>query len=242
MQGPIPRHWRVMSNVAVTDPGTPADVANPAYGVQPEFDADFAWMLALDVVTLGAINGPAAGVGFVLACYCDLRFAAEGAKLTTSHGKLNLPAEYGLSWLLPRLIGLTHANDLLLSSRVVRAEEAAAMGLINRVVPVEDVLAEAMAYADQLVRLVSPTSLATTKRQIALDQLHDNVGSSVASGPTATRRDGLATRLHGGQSESSEPTRLPTGPNHRAAWTWPIDQRNRVWETSMTSNSADSLG
>jgi enoyl-CoA hydratase/carnithine racemase len=161
------------------DPGTPADVANPGYGVQPEFDADFAWMLALDVVTLGAINGPAAGVGFVLACYCDLRFAAEGTKLTTSHGKLNLPAEYGLSWLLPRLIGLTHANDLLLSSRVVRAEEAAAMGLINRVVPAEDVLTDAMDYANQLVRLVSPASLATTKRQIAVDQLHDNVGSSV---------------------------------------------------------------
>ena len=80
------------------------------------------------------MNGPAAGVGFVLACYCDLRFAAEGAKLTTSHGRLGLPAEYGLSWLLPRLIGVTRAADLLLSSRVVLAEEAETMGLVNRVV------------------------------------------------------------------------------------------------------------
>ncbi len=161
------------------DAGTPPDLVNPAYGTRPQFDADFAWMLALDVVTIAAVNGPAAGVGLVLACYCDLRFAAEGAKLTTSHGKLNLPAEYGLSWLLPRLIGLTHANDMLLSSRVVLAEEAAAMGLINRVLPAEEVLPAATRYARQLVESVSPASLATTKRQISVDQLHDDVGSSV---------------------------------------------------------------
>ena len=84
---------------------------------------------------IAAINGPAAGIGLVLACYADLRFAAAGTKLTTAHGKLNLPAEYGLSWLLPRMIGLTRANDLLLTSRVVLAEEALAMGLVNAVVP-----------------------------------------------------------------------------------------------------------
>jgi len=161
------------------DPGTPPDLVDPAYGVRPEFDADFAWMLALDVVTMAAVNGPAAGVGFVLACYCDLRFVAEGAKLTTSHGKLNLPAEYGLSWLLPRLIGLTHANDLLLSSRVVLAEEAAGMGLVNRVLPGHHLMIETTNYARELVELVSPASLATTKRQIAVDQLHDDVGTSV---------------------------------------------------------------
>ena len=61
----------------------------------------------------------------MLACYADLRFAAAGAKLTTVHGRLGLPAEYGLSWVLPRLIGLGRAADLLISSRVVLAEEAA---------------------------------------------------------------------------------------------------------------------
>ena len=66
---------------------------------------------------VAAINGPAAGVGFALACYCDVRLAAAGAKLTTAHGRLGLPAEFGLSWLLPRLIGAARAADLLLSSR-----------------------------------------------------------------------------------------------------------------------------
>ncbi len=161
------------------DAGTPEDLAMPGYGVRPELDADFAWLLGLHTVTVAAINGPAAGVGLVLACYCDLRFAAAGAKLTTAHGRLNLPAEYGLSWLLPRLVGLTHANDLLLSSRAVLAEEALAMGLVNRVLPAEEVLDAATTYARELVTTVSPASLATTKRQVTLDLLHDDVGASV---------------------------------------------------------------
>ncbi len=110
------------------DAGLGDDVAMPGYGVRPEFDADFAYMFGIQKPIIAAINGPAAGVGFVLACYCDLRFAAQGAKLTTSHGRLGLPAEYGLSWLLPRLIGVTRAADLLLSSRVVLGEEAAQLG------------------------------------------------------------------------------------------------------------------
>jgi len=89
----------------VYDAGLGDDVAMPGYGVRPEFDADFAYMFGIPKPIIAAINGPAAGVGFVLACYCDLRFAARGAKLTTSHGRLGLPAEYGLSWLLPRLVG-----------------------------------------------------------------------------------------------------------------------------------------
>ncbi len=85
------------------DAGLGDDVAMPGYGVRPEFDADFAYQFGIPKPIIAAINGPAAGVGLVLACYCDLRFAAAGAKLTTSHGRLGLPAEYGLSWLLPRL-------------------------------------------------------------------------------------------------------------------------------------------
>ena len=98
------------------DPGTPDEMATPGYGVRPEFDADFAYQFGMAKPVIAALNGPAAGVGLVMACYADLRFAVTGAKLTTSHGKLNLPAEFGLSWLLPRLIGVTRANDLLLSS------------------------------------------------------------------------------------------------------------------------------
>jgi len=161
------------------DPGTPDDLATPGYGVHDSFDHDFAFHLGLRTPVIAAINGPAAGVGLVLACYCDLRFAAAGTKLTTAHGRLNLPAEYGLSWILPRIVGLGRANDLLLSSRVVLAEEALELGLVNRVAPGDEVLAEAQAYAHELAHGVARRSLAETKRAIALDQCRD-LGTSVA--------------------------------------------------------------
>lgn len=160
------------------DPGTPEALAEPGYGVRPEFDADFAYHFGLTKPVIAAINGPAAGVGFVLACYADLRFAAAGAKLTTAHGKLHLPAEFGLSWLLPRLIGLTRANDLLLSSRIILAEEALAWGLINAVLPPEELLPYTYNYARNLILTVSPGSLRETKRQIYAD-LHRDVGTAV---------------------------------------------------------------
>ena len=160
------------------DSGLRGEIANPGYGVRPEFDADFAYHFGLKKPVIAAINGPAAGVGLVLACFADLRFAAAGAKLTTAHGKIGLPAEYGLSWLLPRLIGLTHANDLLLSSRVVLAEEAAAMGLVNAVLPGEELLSHTYGYARTLATGVSPSSMAETKRQIYSD-LHRDAASAV---------------------------------------------------------------
>jgi len=160
------------------DPGTPPDLARPGYGVRPELDHDFAFHFGLTTPVIAAVNGPAAGVGLVLACYADLRFATAGAKLTTAHGRLNLPAEYGLSWLLPRLIGLGRANDLLLSSRVVLAEEALDMGLVNQVHPGHDLLDATYEYARLLATTISPRSLAQTKRQIALD-LHRDLGTSV---------------------------------------------------------------
>ena len=161
------------------DPGVGPELAMPGYGVRPEFDHNFAFLFGLTTPVIAAVNGPAAGVGFVLACYCDLRFAAAGAKLTTSHGRLHLPAEYGLSWLLPRLIGSGRAMDLLLSSRVVLAEEAEAMGLVNWVVPGEALLDEVRDYARVLAHEISPGSLAATKRQVYVDW-HRDVGSAVA--------------------------------------------------------------
>ncbi len=160
------------------DAGLGDDVAMPGYGVRPEFDADFAYQFGIPKPIIAAVNGPAAGVGLVLACYCDLRFAARGAKLTTSHGRLGLPAEYGLSWLLPRLIGVTRAADLLLSSRVVLAEEAEQLGLVNRALPPDELLAHTYAYAGQLATEVAPSSLAVTKLQLYRD-LHGDVATSV---------------------------------------------------------------
>jgi enoyl-CoA hydratase/carnithine racemase len=161
------------------DAGTPDDIARPGYGTDPRFDVDFAYHFGLSKPIVAAVNGPAAGVGFVLACYCDLRFAAAGAKLTTAHGRLGLPAEYGLSWLLPRLIGLARANDLLLSSRIVLAEEAMAMGLVNEVVAPEQLLERVEEYAGRLASTVSPESLRATRHQVYAD-LHGDVATAVA--------------------------------------------------------------
>jgi enoyl-CoA hydratase/carnithine racemase len=160
------------------DPGTPPDLARPGYGVRAEFDADFAFQFGLRKPVIAAVNGPAAGVGLVMACYADLRFAVPGAKWTTAHGRMNLPAEYGLSWLLPRLIGLTAANDLLLSSRVFLSDEAMALGLLNGLFPADELLPRTYAYARNLIETVSPGSVATTKRQIYTD-LHRDAASSV---------------------------------------------------------------
>ena len=162
------------------DSGTGSDLAMPGYGVSSEFDQNFAFMFGLNVTTIAAVNGAAAGVGFVLACFCDLRFAAKDAKLTTAHGPLGLPAEFGLSWLLPRLIGLTRANDLLLSSRVLTASETDGWGLFNNVVEAEQLLSHVMSYARELHARVSPSAQRMTKLQVYLDQ-HRDVGSAVAA-------------------------------------------------------------
>ncbi|MGE3077013.1 MAG: enoyl-CoA hydratase-related protein [Dehalococcoidia bacterium] len=161
------------------DSGIREAVANPGYGVRPEFDTNFAFHFGLTKPVIAAINGPAAGVGLVLACFADIRFAAAGAKLTTAHGRLGLPAEFGLSWLLPRLIGLSRAQELLVSSRVFLTEEAAEIGLIHQVLPPEELIPAVRAYAANLASRVAPSSMRVTRHQVYTD-LHRDIGSSVA--------------------------------------------------------------
>jgi enoyl-CoA hydratase/carnithine racemase len=115
---------------------------------------------------IAAINGACAGVGLVLAAMCDIRFAAAGAKFTSAFSRRGLIAEYGSSWLLPRLIGPANALDVMLSGRVFLAEEAERMGLVNRVVEPERLLDVARAYAGDIAQNCSPYSLATIKRQL----------------------------------------------------------------------------
>lgn len=115
---------------------------------------------------IAAVNGACAGLGLVNALMCDLRFAAEGAKITTAFVRRGLVGEYGLAWLLPRLVGPAHALDLLLSGRVVLAEEAAQMGLVNRVTSPEALMEETLAYARDLAANCSPASMAVIKDQV----------------------------------------------------------------------------
>jgi enoyl-CoA hydratase/carnithine racemase len=118
---------------------------------------------------IAAINGAAAGLGLVEALYCDLRFAAPEAKLTTAFARRGLIAEYGIAWLLPRLIGPSRALDLLLSGRVVQGEEALRLGLVDRVCDPGRLLDDAVAYAAELATHCSPWSMATIKAQVHAD-------------------------------------------------------------------------
>jgi enoyl-CoA hydratase/carnithine racemase len=120
----------------------------------------------LDTPLIAAINGAAAGLGLVQALCCDVRFFTPEAKLTTSFARRGLIAEYGLSWMLPRLVGTGNAFDLALSGRVVRGEEALKMGLVDRLADPEHLLEEAIAYARDLAENCSPLSMAIIKRQL----------------------------------------------------------------------------
>jgi enoyl-CoA hydratase/carnithine racemase len=118
---------------------------------------------------IAAINGAAAGLGLVEALYCDIRFSTPEAKFTTAFARRGLIGEYGITWLLPRLIGQSAALDLLLSARVLRGEEAHRLGLVDRLAPRESVLEEAVAYATELAEQCSPTSMAIIKAQVLAD-------------------------------------------------------------------------
>ncbi|MEG3628157.1 enoyl-CoA hydratase-related protein [Streptomyces poriticola] len=118
---------------------------------------------------IGAVNGVAAGLGMVEALYCDIRFGSPSARFTTAFAQRGLIAEYGISWMLPRLVGHSRATDLLLSSRMVEAEEAIRLGLLDHLVPTGSVVDAAAAYAADLARRCSPASMATIKSQLSND-------------------------------------------------------------------------
>ena len=118
---------------------------------------------------IAAVNGACAGIGFIQAVACDLRFASATAKMTVAFSRRGLPAENSLSWMLQRLVGAGNAADLLLSSRVVTGDEAHALGLVNRVCAPEELLPAVMAYAKDMAANCSPRSLAVMKDQLYRD-------------------------------------------------------------------------
>src|SRR5262245_18330610 len=115
---------------------------------------------------IAALNGPTAGVGLIVALYADLRFASQAAVFTTAFARRGLVAEHGIDWILPRIVGLPNAIDLLLSARKIPAEEALQMGLVNKVFPAESFMSEVRAYALELAQMVSPRSMRVMKNQI----------------------------------------------------------------------------
>jgi len=138
--------------------------AGGATGERETRDARYAMSVPKPIIA--AINGACAGLGLVHAVACDIRFAAAGAKFTVAFSRRGLIAEHGISWTLPRLIGQSAALDLIISGRVFLAEEAAELGMVNKVVPADELMDYTMAYAKDMAINVSPTSMAVMKHQI----------------------------------------------------------------------------
>ncbi len=170
----------------------PPELQDLAAEHHAEYRLEPAYLAALDKPVIAALNGPVVGLGLVISLFCDLRFAAESAKLSTAFARLGLVAEYGVAWQLPRLIGMANAADLLFSARQVDAREAKELGLVNRVLPDEDFMDGVMAYAREMASTVSPRSLNVIKRQLYAAQ---------SQSLSASMQDALMEMLAGFGSE-----------------------------------------
>ncbi|MGO9266053.1 MAG: enoyl-CoA hydratase-related protein [Candidatus Binataceae bacterium] len=155
-------------------------MATPGHDAHPQFSHDLVWQWGMRIPIIAAINGACAGIAASLASFCDLRYAAAGSKFTTAAPRLGLPAEYGIAWILPRLIGVTHAADLLITGRIVLAEELLRMGYLNGVFPRGDQFLPAVyKIASSIATGVSPASATSAKRQLYMGLLDGGVGDAI---------------------------------------------------------------
>jgi enoyl-CoA hydratase/carnithine racemase len=129
--------------------------------------------LAIGTPIIAAIEGACAGAGFVLATYADLRFVSKTAKITTAFARFGLPAEYGMGWLLPRMVGIPNALDLLYDTRPRSGTDVAGLGWAQRVHPEGEVLDATLEFARRLAKESSGQSLRTMKRQVFADAAGD---------------------------------------------------------------------
>ena len=142
------------------------DGANRREGAAPDFQRKYSYFPAIGKPVIAAINGPVVGMGLVITLYCDLRLASDAARFSTIFARRGLIAEYGMAWMLPRIVGIANALDLLFSARTIDAPEALRMGLVNRVLPQETFLEKTQESAQELASTVSPRSLRIIKRQV----------------------------------------------------------------------------
>jgi enoyl-CoA hydratase/carnithine racemase len=152
---------------------TPGERTSAAAKVAPfdakarkDFQKKYSYFPTVPKPIIGAINGPCAGLGMVIALYCDIRFAAPEAVFTTAFARRGLIGEHGITWLLPTIVGLPAALDLMLSARKVDAKEALSIGLVNRLAAPGALMADVRAYARELATMVSPRSMRVMKQQV----------------------------------------------------------------------------
>ena len=154
---------------------TPALPGDESWG--PDFRGLYTSLLSVPKPVIAAVNGAVAGMAVPMTLACDMRFMSTAGKYTAAFSQRGLIAEWGLSWLLPRLVGPAVALDMMMSSRLVGADEALRVGLVNRVVEPDDLIGEATRYIIDLADKCSPASMAVIKRQ-AYQQLHAGLGEA----------------------------------------------------------------
>src|SRR3954447_24134256 len=161
--------------------------------------------------TIAALPGPAAGAGLAIAMACDIRIAAQSAFVSTGYLRVGLSGDYGIAWLLTRLVGTARARELMFTAEKVEARRAESIGLVNRVVPDARLQAEAFALAKSMAE--GPT--------LALRYMKDNLDEALLF-DFATARDHEAARL----------VRLTTTADHKEAVQAFIDKRKAVFKGS----------
>jgi enoyl-CoA hydratase/carnithine racemase len=155
-----------LNRLAQGTEGAGADQSASATQVEADGMGRFAFMLSLKKPIIAAVNGPAVGMGFANALYCDIRIASEQARMGLIFPRRGLAIEFGSSWLLPRIVGLANAVDLALTGRLIDAQEALRMGLVSRVVPDSELMPAARVLAADLATQCSPLGISYVKRFI----------------------------------------------------------------------------
>jgi enoyl-CoA hydratase/carnithine racemase len=140
--------------------------ADPGDPEMEGFRPTYTYLTSVRKPIIAAINGPCAGMAVPIALACDIRFASDQAVFTTAFSQRGLIAEWGISWLLPRMVGPAHALDLLFSARRIDAAEAERIGLVNRSVPHDELPKFVEEYAREVAARCSPASLQVMKRQV----------------------------------------------------------------------------
>ena len=152
-----------------------------------DYRGQLSWVLALRKPVIAAINGACVGLGFTKSLYYDIRIASEKARLGLIFPQRGLAIEHGSSWMLPRIVGLTHAIDMAVTGRLLEAKEALAIGLVNHLVPDGQALDKAREIALDITRNCSPVAVMEGKR-LAYEGLSCDLQTAVASCGEATDR------------------------------------------------------
>lgn len=168
--------------------GSAPDAGGTVGDLSENYRQPYSFPLATRKPLLCAVNGPTVGLGLVMSLYCDIRVASEQARFGTAFASLGLVAEHGINWLLPRIVGIASALDLLYSARVISADEAYRMGLVSRVVPHETLLPATRDYARYLATHSSPRAMSIIKRLV-----YDAQFTDLATATRAANREMAAT-------------------------------------------------